>query len=590
MRTRLGAVVAAILAVGHAAGADVPARFDGPLARALKSELARGRALTMPGAGTTYHLAYRVLDTQSIRIEADRGGLVERRQWRQRRLAVDMRVGDRNLDSSNYEDVGFRDRALLTIDDNLAVLQRQIWLATDAAYKDAAERLEKKRAFVASRTAPRPPELSIESPAQTIVEREPPALDADALAALAIELSAAMPLAAPAPYDGRVRIDASSTGRTYIDSDGTFAYEPSQLITIEVSASMQGDDDATVVGFTTARAVSMATLQGRERLLADVTAMMKQLDAQRRAPVTGAYAGPVLFEGEAGPQLLRYLLAGNLCGTPRPAGMRNERMAGSMGLALETELGDRVGKTVLPAGFDVVDDPLADRIGNSPLFGGYAADDEGRPAARVTLVHDGILRAFLMSRTPRIGMLQSNAHGRGLDSVRAHPANLLVSTSRGVSAAELRRKLLAEAKRAGEKYGLRVRALDDPGITGRYQERADMFEMLMGGGGAARVPAPLQVYRVWPDGREELVRGALFAQIPVTALRELLAAGKDTQVHDYLDVSDGGLFGMMAAMFGAEENGDLPVSLAAPALLLRRVEVHPAERTAAKPYVLSPPK
>ena len=47
-----------------------------------------------------------------------------------------------------------------------------------------------------------------------------------------------------------------------------------------------------------------------------------------------------------------------------------------------------------------------------PLLGAYRVDDDGVPAMPVTLVEDGQLKAFYMSRVPTQEIAISNGHGR----------------------------------------------------------------------------------------------------------------------------------------------------------------------------------
>ena len=46
---------------------------------------------------------------------------------------------------------------------------------------------------------------------------------------------------------------------------------------------------------------------------------------------------------------------------------------------------------------------------------------------------------------------------------------------------------------------------------------------------------PLLVYKVFPDGREELVRGLRFRGLNARSLKDILAAGNDTHVFEFLD-------------------------------------------------------
>ena len=60
--------------------------------------------------------------------------------------------------------------------------------------------------------------------------------------------------------------------------------------------------------------------------------------------------------------------------------------------------------------------------------------------------------------------------------------------------------------------------------------------MAQDGASAARpVSLPLLAYRVYPDGREELVRGLRFKDLTVRSLRDIVAAGGEPAVFDYLE-------------------------------------------------------
>src|SRR5207237_5998934 len=77
----------------------------------------------------------------------------------------------------------------------------------------------------------------------------------------------------------------------------------------------------------------------------------------------------------------------------------------------------QIGQRILPEFLSVHDDPTARAAGTGKnrltLNGFYRFDDEGVPARDVTLIDHGVLRDYLMSRTPITGSLQSNGHGRG---------------------------------------------------------------------------------------------------------------------------------------------------------------------------------
>ncbi len=128
-----------------------------------------------------------------------------------------------------------------------------------------------------------------------------------------------------------------------------------------------------------------------------------------------------------------------------------------------------INTPVLPSFLSVVFDPTRKTYGDVTLNGYYQYDDEGVRARKVTVVEDGILKTFLMSRSPVAGFPSSNGHGRRSpgNEVVSRQSNLIVESSKQVSDAELRKMLIEEVKRQNKTYGL---YFDQ--VTGGTQRRA----------------------------------------------------------------------------------------------------------------------
>ena len=157
-----------------------------------------------------------------------------------------------------------------------------------------------------------------------------------------------------------------------------------------------------------------------------------------------------------------------------------------------------VGKPVLPDFLSVVFDPTARDFQGVALNGSYLYDDEGVKARPVTVVENGILKTFLMSRSPIDGFPQSNGHGRRSAGKRSRlrQSNLFVESSKQVSDGELRKMLIDEVKKQGKPYGLYFDQVTS-GYTTTQRRGLQAFTVV-----------PLVVYRVYPDGRpDELIRG-----------------------------------------------------------------------------------
>src|SRR5882672_10912094 len=149
---------------------------------AMQDELDRSRQrleLKIPGTNEparTYYIQYRILDLNVRTIVAEFGALISSTSGRNRIMSVDVRVGDYNLDSSNFiTDEGFSgflgSTGTVGIDRDYDSLRQDLWLATDQAFKAAVENISKKQAFM-SRLA-KAPSIPDFSPAPPTVNVEP---------------------------------------------------------------------------------------------------------------------------------------------------------------------------------------------------------------------------------------------------------------------------------------------------------------------------------------------------------------------------------------------------------------------------------
>jgi hypothetical protein len=126
----------------------------------------------------------------------------------------------------------------------------------------------------------------------------------------------------------------------------------------------------------------------------------------------------------------------------------------------------------------------------------------------------------------------------------------------------LKQALIAEVRRQGKPYGLRVSKVTGGDTqTGVFNPQA--FQV-----------RPVMVYKVLPDGTEELVRGVKLEGTPLSLLSNLVAAAND--------------FAVFNGVCGAE-SGPVPVSAVSPSLLVSRIEVARAPKGTERPPLLPPP-
>jgi predicted Zn-dependent protease len=220
---------------------------------------------------------------------------------------------------------------------------------------------------------------------------------------------------------------------------------------------------------------------------------------------------------------------------------------------------------VLPEFLSVHFDPTERRVNGTDLNGHYLFDNEGVRARKVAVVDRGILKTFLMSRSPIKGFNRSNGHGRRAPGyeVVSRQSNLIVESGRQVPEARLRSMLIDEIRRQGKPYGLYFRKVTG-GFTQTRRRGLQAFTVI-----------PLIVYRVYPDGRpDELVRGADIVGTPLASFSKILATSESVEVFN--------------GYCGAE-SGSVPVSAVSPALLVAEIETQRKEKSTDRPPLLPRP-
>src|SRR5205823_1939893 len=232
VRRSVGAALAgAALCVAAAAGAQQQTPQD-PLDRAMRDELARSMTeLRLDTLPKPYFVAYRIDDIETTEAAASLGSLLSGSDTRTRHLRVELRVGDYEFDNTNFIGMGggpafsmlagVRGGALLPLDDQYQEIRRQLWLATDGAYKRAVEQLAQKRAALQNQTrAEHLPDFAKEPPAVLSDVVPAPPLDRAAAEALVRGLSAAF-RAFPEVYSSGVSWSAGVVRTRYLNSEGS---------------------------------------------------------------------------------------------------------------------------------------------------------------------------------------------------------------------------------------------------------------------------------------------------------------------------------------------------------------------------------
>jgi TldD protein len=576
----LNALLSPLVALIAAASPATASVEQGPVMRAMRDELDRSKSkLALPGEPNPYYIAYTIEDYDQAVVSAAFGAVQSSNQTRRRFMRSSVRVGSPTLDNSNfYRTSGFGSSGgieWVQVENDYDALRHEMWLATDRAYKDAVQALEAKRGSLKDETTPADeagiPDFSEEKPARTLAESRPAKpLDVARYEALAKKLSSVF-REFPEVQADSVTISASTSVRYFLSTEGTVSYLPEAMVRLEIACSTQADDGMDVDDDASFAAKSLDGLPADADLVKEVRRVAGELVKLRHAPAAADYSGPVLFEGEAAAQLIRVMLVDSFSGTP-PAKTDSRSMSGFYGH--DTAFASKIGLRVLPLGYHVEDDPSLSSYRGLSLVGGMLADSEGMPPQKVTLVEDGKLKAFVMSRTPRKDFPHTNGHGRGTLSgePRGMISNLVIipPSKDAMTPAALRKKLLAEAKNEGYGYGLVVRLLDDPSVT-RAVSDGNRGGFGRGSDDSPALPAPLILIKVTPDGKETLLRGATFGSLAIRAMKDILAAGRDPSVCDYFATGSGAF--ASAAPASTPSIFVIPTSVVTPSLLVKDLDV-----------------
>src|SRR5207244_6755089 len=306
-----------------------------------------------------------------------------------------------------------------------------------------------------------------------------------------------------------VSLSSNANNDYMVNSEGASIQHGRSSVRLSIYARTKADDGMELYRFEAFDGYSMDRLPGDEKVRQTIETMVTDLRALRAAPVIEPYTGPAILSGRGSGVFFHEIFGHRIEGHRQ----KNE----SEGQTFTK----KVNQPVLPDFISVIDDPTAERIGGIDLNEHYAFDDDGVPAQKVAVVEKGVLKYFLMSRSPVAGFENSNGHGRKAPGYRTvgRQGNLIVQATNTVSDARMRAMLIDEAKKQGKTFGLLFQDISGGfTLTGRASPQS--FQV-----------TPIMVYRIYVDGRpDELVRGVDLIGTHMTSFSKIVAAGDKTQI------------------------------------------------------------
>jgi predicted Zn-dependent protease len=507
-----------------------------------------------------YFLGYEIQEIDQTTLSSNLGAITEDVKSRSRYLDVDGRVGNNELDNT-HEIRGDMDYSRfiprvvgISVEDDEPAIRQRLWLETEKRFKQSQDRYTKVLTNKAVKVAEEDlsADFSIQEP--EIFAEEPVRIEFD-----------------PAPWKSRLKrfslvfkeyseilgsevsLSVKTENKYIVNSEGTRIQTGNSYVRLRLFCEGQADDGMKLRRYENFDADDPEKLPKDDEILEAIQKMINELLALREAPLVEPYAGPAILVNRASGVFFHEIFGHRIEGHRQKSEMEGQTFT------------KKVGEKILPEFISVYDDPTREEHNGTFLRGYYKYDDEGVKSQRVTVVEDGVLKNFLMSRSPVEGFPRSNGHGRRAygRQVVARQGNLIVESKKMVSYAKLREMLIEECKKQGKPYGLVFEDISGGFTsTGRYGPQT--FKVI-----------PLLVYRVYSDGRpDEVVRGVDIVGTPLASFAKIIAAGDD------YDIFNG--------TCGAE-SGWVPVSGVSPSILVSEIEVEKKFKEQEKLPILPPP-
>ena len=526
-----------------------------PLVDALSAEISYQMERLQQEPVKPFYVDFSVTDVYTTEVTSNLGSTIRKFSTSERYFSPLYRVGSPEKDSWGIKP-GSRSLVQIPIDNTPSHLKLHIWTTCNQSFRNAVAAFtkEKQQSVVED---DQEKEMVVFSPADKqiysdkLLPQEKLTFDTTLWAKRLNGYTKGFSVS-PLFLEARAVLSYVVERKTFVSSEGSAIEENSLRANLAITAAVQAADGMILSLSENYFAFTPDELPSEAEVLADLERLRQNLLALREAPLAEAYVGPALLSGKAAAVFFHEIVGHRLEGKR----MRSMKDANTFK--------SKLGEEVLLNTLSLRDDPTLQKMGNTSLAGYYRYDEEGVAGDPVELVSNGVIKGFLMTRTPLTGFPKSNGHGRARRGFLpvSRQSNLILSTSNPQSDEALRKALKEEVKKQDKEFGYFISQISG-GVTSTNTASINSFQI-----------TPLMVYRVYADNRpDELVRGLNFIGTPLGTLTQILAAGSES--------------GVFNGMCGAE-SGAVPVSAVAPSLLVEKFELQ-RSRNLAPMYLLSRP-
>jgi len=533
-------------------------RSDYIVLRAMGDELKRSQdKLKLEGYKTPYFISYQIKDNEFYSIKGKYGAIASSDNDKIRRLFVDVRVGNYEFDNSingrSGGRVPFHDASDVPVDNDPDAIRAALWQVTDKSYKEALTQYFNKKANSVqeikdknSKSFTREKSHDYYGPELNLTFN--PTQWEDNIRNISSVYKQYKELT-----NADIVVTAQKETVYFINSEGTSYIRDEVLYSIDAQVTTRAKDGKEISNYRNLYYVSPAEIPSVKEIKAIVKEMIEETLEMRSAEVLSPVSVPALLEPEAAGVVLHEAVGHRLEGERQIDDAEGQTFR------------EKVGEKIIPPFLSIIDDPSMKNFNGAHLMGYYPFDDQGVPGERVVLIEDGVLKNFLLSRTPVNGSERSNGHGRASygRAPIARMSNTIIESNTEYPKEKLKELLIEEVKRQNKPFGLLIKRMKG----GETNTSSYNFQ--------AYRATPVVIYKVDPKtGEETPVRDIEIVGTPLVSINKIIATGDDYSVFNG---------------FCGAESGYIPVSTVAPSILVSEIELQRKSSKKEKLPLLPPP-
>ena len=533
-------------------------RSDTIVLKAMEQELNRSMSkLKLENYDKPYFMSYLVKENTVNQLMAKFGSLIVSESSKTRELFVDVRVGNYQFDNSENGQTGssqsYKRNNYLPVENDIDGIRAVIWQVTDDTYKKAlTQYFTKKAKKVQEIDEDNLPSFSKEKPS-TYIGKEKQILFNKKEWETKLKNISSVVKEYKELSDSTVTFTAQKETVFFISSEKSKYITDDILYSINIDLSAISEDGNVINNFASFHYKDPADIPDIDTLKKEFRRVIDEAYEIKNAESINPINVPAILEPEAAGILFHEAVGHRLEGERQIDDTQGQTFS------------ERVGTRIIPAFLSIEDNPTLYEFNNESLLGYYLFDDQGIEGQNVTLVKNGILKNFLLSRTPIKGFLNSNGHARSSNSrsPMARMSNLIIKSQNEVQKDELQKLLIEEVKKQKKEFGLIIKKMTG-GETNTSTYDFQAFKA-----------TPILLHKVDPEtGEQTPVRGVEIVGTPLISINKIIATGNDYKVFNG---------------FCGAESGYVPVSTIAPSILISEIELQKTTTEKEKQPILPPP-